>query len=208
MDRNPLVLAKQLATLDVLSGGSLIVGMGAGWLREEYAALDVPFDQRISRIKESLQVMRTLWGGQAASHKGEFWSFDNMVVRPPPRQGADLRCWYGGNSLTLLSRLAPVFAGWLPYEPSPEEIADGVRVALEARSRAGLDSHFTIAAVSRLPLSDRVDLGRTRSILASYHDAGVECLVVLASMGRSVAENLIRVERLAASLDSLPHDPG
>jgi probable F420-dependent oxidoreductase len=202
--RHPVVLAKQLATLDLFCGGNLIVGMGAGWLREEYAALSVPFDERIRRIEETLEIMRTLWSTEPTSHRGEIWNFEDMVLRPGPRQGKGLRCWYGGNSLKLLSRFAPAFQGWLPYEPTVDELAEGSRIASASRSRNGLEAQFTIAAVTRLPLIRPDDQTRANSTLQTYLSAGVEHLVVLASMGRSLAENLIRVERLAGLLQALP----
>lgn len=82
--RNPLVLAKQLATLDAMSGGRMEFGIGVGWLEEEFGALGVPFDGRGRRTDDYVAAMRALWADDQATHHGEFTSFDDCVMRPQP----------------------------------------------------------------------------------------------------------------------------
>lgn len=89
--RNPLVLAKQLATLDALSGGRMEFGIGVGWLEEEFDALGVPFDDRGRRTDDYVAAMRALWADEQATHHGEFTRFENCVMRPQP-VGARYRC--------------------------------------------------------------------------------------------------------------------
>jgi probable F420-dependent oxidoreductase len=196
--RNPVVVAKQLATLDRLSGGRVIAGMGVGWLREEYAALGVPFGERVERLVETIGVGRALWSGEPASYDGRYCRFAGMVARPSPVQGTGLRCWYGGNDLKLLERLAPHVEGWLPYEPTAELLERGRVTVGAARDRAGREDEFTFAAVTRLPLSGDGD--RATALLERYAASGVQQLVVLSSVGRPLAGNLERLERLSALL--------
>jgi probable F420-dependent oxidoreductase len=200
--RNPLILAKQLATMDALSGGRLIVGMGVGWLRQEYQALGVPFEERVERLVEQLEIMRLMWTGEPAGYQGRFWSFDQVIALPAPAQGKGLRVWYGGNHLGVLRRLAPAVEGWLPYEPSSADLSAGRAVASQARAAAGAEGPFTIAAVTRLPLAGDRELGPARSAVERYRAGGVEHLAVLSSMGRSAEDNRLRIERLKEVLDS------
>lgn len=200
--RNPLILAKQLATMDALSGGRLIVGIGVGWLRQEYQALGVPFEERVERLVEQLEIMRLMWTGEPAGYQGTFWSFDPVIALPVPAQGRRLRVWYGGNNLGVLGRLAPAVEGWLPYEPSDADLSAGRAAASRARAAAGADEPFTIAAVTRLPLMGDQEPGRARSVIERYRAGGVEHLAVLSSMGRSAEDNRARIERLKEVLDS------
>ncbi len=85
--RNPVVLAKELATLDHLSAGRLDLGVGIGWLAEEFDALGVPFDERAARTDESVAAMRALWTEDRASFEGTFTRFRDCIVRPRPAQG-------------------------------------------------------------------------------------------------------------------------
>ncbi|MEQ1700882.1 MAG: LLM class F420-dependent oxidoreductase, partial [Ilumatobacteraceae bacterium] len=84
--RNPVVLAKELATLDHLSGGRMHLGVGVGWLEEEFDALGVPFAERGRRTDDHVAAMRALWTQDAASYHGEFTNFDNCILRPRPVQ--------------------------------------------------------------------------------------------------------------------------
>ena len=198
--RNPLILAKQLATMDALYGGRLIVGMGVGWLREEYRALGIPFGERIERFVEQIEIMRLLWTGQSVRYQGRFWSFDEMIARPAPAQGTGLRIWYGGNDPGLLERLAPTLEGWLPYEPSDTDLSAGRIAVSRARGSAGSPGPFTMAVVTRLPLVAGEEPGRAKSVVERYRDSGVEHLVVLSSMGRDAEDNRLRIERLTEVL--------
>jgi probable F420-dependent oxidoreductase len=200
--RNPLILAKQLATMDALSGGRLIVGVGVGWLREEYRALGVPFEERIGRIAEQLEIMRLLWTGEPVEFRGRFWSFDEVIALPAPAQGRNLRVWYGGNDLGLLRRLAPRLEGWLPYEPSDADLAAGQAAASQARATAGCSGPFAVGAVTRLPLADGHPPGQARALVDRYRSGGVEHLAVLSSMGRSAEANRVRIERLKEVLST------
>src|SRR5690606_10489555 len=82
--RNPFVVAKAVGTAAVLSGGRVQLGVGAGWMREEFAALEQPFERRGARMEEQIQVLRTLWRGGMVEHHGEFYDFDRLEMAPAP----------------------------------------------------------------------------------------------------------------------------
>ena len=86
--RNPVVLAKAVATLDRLSGGRMMLGIGVGWLQEEFAALGVPFARRGARTDDSIHALRALWSEECTTYDGEFVSFSDVYSRPQPENGS------------------------------------------------------------------------------------------------------------------------
>lgn len=119
--RNPVVLAKEVATLDKLSGGRLILGVGVGWLEEEFDALGVPFARRGPRLDEHVRTMRALWTEDEASYSGEFSSFDKVVSRPKPEQGS-VPIVVGGHSEAAARRAGRLGDGFFPGKGSNEEL--------------------------------------------------------------------------------------
>ena len=122
--RHPLLVAKALATLDVLSGGRFALGVGAGWMREEFAALDTPFARRGARLDEALAVLRAMWAGPA-SFEGEHFAFAELSMRPRPRR--PLRILAGGHSAAALRRAARLCYGLITPLTSAAETARYVR---------------------------------------------------------------------------------
>ena len=114
-EHNPVVVAKQAASLDRLSGGRLTLGVGVGWSREEFAALSVPFAQRGARTAEYVAAMRTLWRDDVASFDGDFVRFDSIRVNPKPVQIVVSRSVVGGNSDSALRRVATWGDGWYGF---------------------------------------------------------------------------------------------
>jgi probable F420-dependent oxidoreductase len=114
-EHNPVLVAKQAATLDVLSGGRLTLGVGVGWLREEFDALGVPFERRVARTKEYVEAIRTLWREDIASFDGEFVRFDSVRLNPKPADGRDIPIVVGGNSDAALRRVAEWGDGWYGF---------------------------------------------------------------------------------------------
>ncbi|WMN02134.1 LLM class F420-dependent oxidoreductase [Rhodococcus erythropolis] len=110
---NPVVLAKQLATLDYLSGGRLEFGIGLGWLKEEFEAIGVPFEDRGARADEYISAMRALWTHPVASHHGKYINFDNCILRPSPAQQS-IPIHIGGNSVAAARRAGSFGDGFLP----------------------------------------------------------------------------------------------
>lgn len=136
--RNPVVLAKELATLDVMSGGRLELGIGVGWLKEEFEAIGVPFDERGRRTDEYVHAMRALWTQDAATYHGEFVDFDDCVMRPRPTQGT-VPIHIGGHTDAAARRAGRLGDGFFPGKGSHEELARLVSVAQSAASEYGRD---------------------------------------------------------------------
>lgn len=123
-EHNPVLLAKQAASLDRLSGGRLTLGVGLGWSREEFAALGVPFARRGARTTEYVAAMRTLWTEEVATYRGEFVDFTAVRVNPKPHGGTPIPVVLGGNTDSALGRVARWADGWYGFNV---EGVDGVR---------------------------------------------------------------------------------
>jgi len=136
--RNPLVLAKELATLDALSGGRAEVGIGVGWLREEFEALGVPWARRGARTDEYVKAMRALWASDGASFDGEFASFHHVSSNPKPVRGM-VPVIVGGHSEAAAKRAGRLGDGFFPGVGGPAELRRLVELAREAATEAGRD---------------------------------------------------------------------
>jgi probable F420-dependent oxidoreductase len=114
-EHNPVLIAKQAATLDTLSGGRFTLGVGVGWSREEFDALGIPFERRAARTAEYVAAMRTLWRDDVASFDGDFVSFDSVRVNPKPVTGRRIPIVLGGNSDAALRRVVAWGDGWYGF---------------------------------------------------------------------------------------------
>src|SRR3954452_7596107 len=114
-EHNPVLVAKQAATLDTLSGGRLTLGVGVGWSREEFDALGVPFQRRTERTAEYVAAMRTLWRDDVASFDGEFVNFESVRVNPKPVRDRRIPVVLGGNSDPALRRAVLWGDGWYGF---------------------------------------------------------------------------------------------
>jgi probable F420-dependent oxidoreductase len=125
-EHNPVLAAKQAATLDVLCDGRLTLGVGIGWSADEFSALGVPFARRAQRTADYVAAMRALWSEDVASFQGEFVRFDNVRVNPKPVRDRQIPIVIGGNSDRALSRAAAFGDGWygfnLPAAAAPERL--------------------------------------------------------------------------------------
>ena len=123
--RDPVFAAKFLSTVDYLSSGRLIVGVGAGWLEQEFDALGVPFAERGPRTDEYLRVFRNLWETETSSFDGRWKSYTDMRMFPkgaPQRRGT-IPIWVGGNGKASIRRAAELGDGWHPINLAPAELA-------------------------------------------------------------------------------------
>ena len=120
--RNPLVLAKMISTLDVLSEGRLLLGVGVGWLKDEFEALSVPYTDRGSRTDEHLEAMKVLWTRKHPKFNGKFYKFSNISFFPKPFQKPYPPIWIGGNSKRAIERAARSGDGWHAVGLTPEEM--------------------------------------------------------------------------------------
>jgi probable F420-dependent oxidoreductase len=119
--RNPLVAAKALATLDVLSKGRLVVGVGVGWMREEFEALGLPpFEERGAVTDEYIRAFKELWTGDDPSFEGKYCRFSNISFLPKPVQKPHPPIWVGGESRRALRRTAELGNGWYPISSNPQ----------------------------------------------------------------------------------------
>ncbi|MFJ6572119.1 LLM class F420-dependent oxidoreductase [Streptomyces sp. NPDC091292] len=170
-EHNPVVVAKQAATLDVLSAGRFTLGVGVGWSAEEFAALGVPFAGRARRTEEYLAAMRALWTQDPASFAGEFTRFDAVRVNPKPLRGGRLPVVFGGNSEAALRRCVALADGWYGFNIPAADVPSHVAVLADECSRQGRAfGELTIAVA----LSDG-----TPDSLPALAAAGVTELVVV-----------------------------
>jgi probable F420-dependent oxidoreductase len=123
--RNPVVTAKMISSLDALSGGRVVFGVGAGWVAAESAALGVPFAERGAMTDEYLDAMHELWTSPAPSFAGKYTQFSGLVFEPKPVQKPHPPLWVGGHSPAALRRAVRFGAAWHPINRPPEELRAG-----------------------------------------------------------------------------------
>ncbi|MFN8026073.1 MAG: LLM class F420-dependent oxidoreductase [Acidimicrobiia bacterium] len=175
---SPAVLAKRVSTIDNLSDGRMLLGLGIGWQREEYAAVGAPFRQRGARLEECMGAMRALWTEAPASFAGEHFSFERVYSTPRPARGA-VPIVLGGNSDAALDRAARIGDGWFPFTISPDEFAAKAARVREIAAAHGRDpaaveisawpGSFDPAAEMDVDFLRRyVDAGATRIMVSRY----------------------------------------
>ncbi|MGH9097457.1 MAG: LLM class F420-dependent oxidoreductase [Acidimicrobiales bacterium] len=145
---NPVLVAKQAASLDVLSTGRFVLGVGIGWSSEEFAALGVPFEGRAARTREFVDVMRTLWQEDVSSYQGEFVQFREVRSYPKPVRDRRVPVILGGNSDAALDRVVEYGDGWYGFNLSREEIPGRIQALKVGCRRAGRDPATLEIAVS------------------------------------------------------------
>ncbi len=141
---SPVVTAKQVATLDHLSGGRVLLGVGVGWLREEFDAIGASFDDRGARTDEYIAAMRELWTAESPTFHGEYINFDNTFCRPQPAQ-ASVPIIIGGDSKVAARRAGRLGDGYFPARGAPAELFDLVRRTAEEHGRDPDAIEFTAA---------------------------------------------------------------
>jgi probable F420-dependent oxidoreductase len=173
-EHNAVLLAKQVASLDVLSGGRLSLGIGVGWSREEFEALGIPFARRGARAAEYLHAMRVLWRDDVASYDGEFVSFSDVRLNPKPVRDRRIPVIVGGNSDPALRRVATMGDGWYGFNlAGPEAVADRVERLSAQCAEAGRDRTDLYLAVA---LADGEP-----SETSALRDLGIDELVLVAA---------------------------
>jgi probable F420-dependent oxidoreductase len=163
---NPLLLAKLSATLDYLSNGRFALGIGIGWLQEEFKAMGIPWERRAKRTREYIEAMRALWGEQT-SYSGEFVNFEGALSFPKPVTGAKLPILVGGQTEAALKRAAAYGSGWCGFNLTPAETADAIarlRTLLKENHRDPRDFEYIVAATPQATPAD----------LPAYREAGVD----------------------------------
>ena len=191
-EHNAWVLAKEVASLDRLSGGRFALGVGVGWSAEEFAALGIPFERRAQRTREYIEVMRRLWGEPVTSFHGEFVNFDNARAFPKPSRGAKLPVLFGGESGPALKRVADVGNGWFGFNLDPAESKEKIgklHAILRERKRDPRDVEIVVAPyLKRITVDD----------LKRYRDAGVDELVFVTSPPADEAKIPVWLDKMAS----------
>ncbi len=136
--RHPILFAKQVATLDYLTGGRVLLGIGAGWMEEEFSVLGVPFGDRGRRAVEMVRLMRALWEGEHVEFRGRLWEVSGAQMAPPAIQRPVPILW-GGHSEHALRRVVQVGDGWHPTRLAPAEVRAGLARLRELSEQHGRD---------------------------------------------------------------------
>jgi probable F420-dependent oxidoreductase len=216
--RNPVVTAKMLATIDVLSAGRVTVGVGVGWLREEFAALGAPdFTRRGAVSNEYLEIFKTLWTQDPATFHGEFYRFTSLHCLPQPVQKPHPPIWIGGHSRAALRRVATYGDGWHPVGANPavplrpaemQAAVDDLRRLTEAAGRdpAALTISYK-APLYDVTLSGDVEkqTGLERRPFSGTTAQVVDDIVTYGRLGVSELIFDVRSETLSESLERLEH---
>jgi probable F420-dependent oxidoreductase len=173
--RNTVANARQLATLDVYSGGRVLYGIGAGWLREEAEAMNMPWDRRGRRTEEHIEVLRALWcaEGDLVEFHGEFHEIPPMDPEPRPVQ-RPIPILVGGHSDVALERAARVGDGWIAASMSPAPLAEHWAKVRDAAARHGRDPDSLLLAGAMRPVRDTP----LADAIAAYAAVGVDHLIV------------------------------
>jgi probable F420-dependent oxidoreductase len=185
--RNPVLTAKHVATLDHLSGGRMILGIGTGWLREEFDALAVPFAHRGRRTDDYIDVCKALWSGAEARFDGETYHMPLVRTGPTPAQRPHPPLWIAGNSRAAIERAARTGDGWHAIDLTPSELAPLVvhlRERLAAHSRPAdavtVSLRKGVLVRNQTPTEPRPlygDRDAIRRDLDAYRSAGLDYLV-------------------------------
>jgi probable F420-dependent oxidoreductase len=189
--RRPAVLAKTAATIDVLSGGRLDLGVGVGWQREEYEAAGLDFEQRGRLLDNTLAVCQTLWRDSPARFESEDLTFDGIHQMPHPLQEGGVPIWVSGTvNKRVLERIVRFGSGWIPWGPAEADPKSWVPRVHEALAAAGRDvAGFQVAG--RLPAvmkdDGEIDVDRTMERVPPLVDAGVTDFRALVRLPREKA---------------------
>jgi len=185
--RNPLVLAKMVSTLDTLSQGRVILGIGAGWLEDEFEALGVNFKERGKVTDEYIEIMKELWTSENPEYSGDYIEFSNIKFLPKPYRKPYPPIWVGGESTGAMKRAVKYGDGWHPVGLTPgafREKAEYLNSLLPAEKRDGfsltLRRNIEINEGRELSADDTLRGGREKITkgIREYRDAGVTHLVL------------------------------
>ena len=165
--RNPVVAAKQIATLDQLSGGRIDLGIGVGWLEEEFNAIGVPFQERGRRTDEHIAAMRALWANDFAEYHGDFVDFEPIFCRPqPPNRTVPIIV--GGHSKAAARRAGRIGDGFFPARGTPHDLFDIVKTTAKENGRDPEEIEFTVSVPEDLnEIPELAKIGVKRILIPS-----------------------------------------
>ncbi len=191
-ERNPLLLAKEIATLDRFSGGRFMFGVGTGWLREETEIMGGDFDHRWTQTREAIEVMKELWTKDEAEYHGRYYDFPAVRSFPKPAQQPHPPVILGGLARNVLRRIIAHADGWLPNRITPAEVEEG-RAKLDAMAaEAGRDPKSITISVFGQPAD--------RDLVQSFLNAGADRVIVRPDHVETEAAMGDQLERMAEAV--------
>ena len=184
-EREPMVTAKTVASLDRVSGGRLILGVGGGWLREETEAMGASFRLRWKHVRESVEAMRLLWTQREASYDGEIVQFPEVRCEPKPLQKNGPPIFLGAHGHKALERVVRYCDGWYPIVESPQALQPEIAELRRLAQEAGRDPD----SIQVLPVVDPEGGNLSPDTLKQYQDCGVNGVVIFnQQMGADMAD--------------------
>jgi probable F420-dependent oxidoreductase len=191
--RNPVYTAKQVVDLDVMSDGRVDFGVGIGWLREEFDALNVPFDDRARRTREYVEIMQSLWRDDVSEYAGSTYTLPPCRLYPKPVQQPHPPIHFGGESDAAMRRVADLGKGWYGFNRTPDEVPEALErldraLGAAGRSRADI-------TVSICPYFKGVD----RAAVERFAELGVDRVIAVV-LAFGVDDLQERLDQLAADL--------
>jgi probable F420-dependent oxidoreductase len=191
-ERNPLLLAKEISTLDLVSGGRFILGIGTGWLREETELMGGDFEHRWTQTREAIEVMKELWTKEEAEYHGRYFDFPPVKSYPKPVQQPHPPIVLGGMARNVLRRVVAHADGWLPNRVTAADVEDS-RARLDAMAaEAGRDpKSITISVFGQAP---------ERDLVQSLLNAGADRVIVRPEHVDTEAEMGEQLERMAEAV--------
>jgi probable F420-dependent oxidoreductase len=187
-ERNPLLLAKEVATLDYFSKGRFLFGIGAGWNKEETEIMGGNFAHRWTQTREAIEAMKALWGNEAAEYHGTYYDFPLVRSFPRPVQQPHPPIFLGGVAQQVFKRIVAYGNGWMPTRSTPELIRQGRAVLNELAVEAGRDP-TSITVMAYIAPAER-------TVLQTLAEAGADAAVVRLE-GESETAALAQLEQLA-----------
>ena len=193
--RHPLPLAKELSTLQCLSQGRVILGAGVGWLKEEYAALGVPFAERGKRMDEGIAMMRAVWNDDPVSFDAKLIPAVIQNMRMQPKPPVPIPVWVGGISDAAINRAIRIGDGWHGTRLKPDEVGPVIKRLRESRPEAGFATSMRVSW-------DGKDPGELRGRVEAYVKAGIGH-AMLEPTERGIEEWLGAVERIRRAVQDI-----
>jgi probable F420-dependent oxidoreductase len=191
--RNPLITAKAIATMDRISGGRVVFGVGHGWIQEESEIFGIPFKDRVRKATEAVKALKTLWREEEPSFEGEFISFPKVYSYPKPLQRPNVPVLIGSgnqktNNTPILKRVAAIGDGWLPAFLSPQQMRDQLGELKGYCDEAGRDfSAMDITLLlpasglgigEKAPWAVDLDVKDPAEVVGQYEAAGVKRIII------------------------------
>jgi probable F420-dependent oxidoreductase len=191
-ERHPLLLAKEVSTLDHFSGGRFLFGIGAGWLREETEIMGGDFDHRWTQTRESVLAMKELWTKTEAEFHGKYYDFPPVRSYPKPAQKPHPPVLLGGGAKNVLQRVVAWGDGWLPNRITPDELRERRATLDRLAKEAGRDPAALTISVHGQPAD--------RDLIRRFHEAGATRVLVRPATVKTAAEMAAELTRIAEAV--------